>query len=179
MTASQIADRDADSAVVALYTEHYHALVRLSALLLRDTGAAEEVVQDSFVAFHRAWTRIEPDREVAYLRRTVVNRSRSVLRRRAVADRHQHEPEPIAPSAEAEVVARSEAHHVMACLRRLPGRQREALVLRYYAELSEAEIAEAMGLSTGAVKAHTARGRANLRAMLLEHASRAGPDTLD
>lgn len=171
MTAPQAVERDADSAVVALYAEHYHSLVRLSALLLRDTGAAEEVVQDSFVAFHRAWSRIEPDRELAYLRRTVVNRSSSVLRRRAVADRHQLDPEPVEPSAEAVAVTRSEARLVMACLRRLPARQREALVLRYYAELSEAEIADAMKLSKGAVKAHTARGRASLRTMLTEDAS--------
>ena len=157
--------------MVALYTEHYHSLVRLSALLLRDTGAAEEVVQDSFVALHRAWSRIEPERELAYLRRTVVNRSRSVLRRRTVADRYHHDPDPVEPSAEAVAVSRSEAQHVLVCLRRLPARQREALVLRYYAQLSEAEIADAMKLSKGAVKAHTARGRARLRAMLSEEGS--------
>ena len=140
MTATQALERDADSAVVVLYAEHYHSLVRLSALLLRDTGAAEEVVQDSFVALHRAWTRVEPERALAYLRRCVVNRSRSVLRRRAVADRRDLDREPVEPSAESLAVARSEAQHVMACLRRLPARQREALVLRYYADMSEAEI---------------------------------------
>jgi RNA polymerase sigma-70 factor (sigma-E family) len=171
MATTPALERDADSAVVALYTEHYHALVRLSALLLRDTGAAEEVVQDSFVALHRAWSRIQPARELAYLRRTVVNRSRSVLRRRTVADRYHHDPEPVAPSAEAVAVSRSEAEHVLACLRRLPGRQREALVLRYHAQLAEVEIADAMKLSRGAVKAHTARGRARLREMLIEEGS--------
>ena len=171
MTVSSTLDRDADTALAELYTEHYHALVRLSSLLVRDTGAAEEIVQDSFVAFHRAWQRIDPERELGYLRRTVVNRSRSILRRRTVADRYQHDPELIAPSAESEVMRRSEAHQIVTCLRRLPGRQREALVLRYYAQLSEAEIADAMRLSKGAVKAHTARGRTNLRAMLLEDES--------
>ena len=171
MTTTPALERDADSAVVALYTEHYHTLVRLSAMLLGDTGAAEEVVQDSFVALHRAWSRIEPERELAYLRRTVVNRSRSVLRRRTVADRYHHDPEPVAASAEAVVVSQSEAQHVLACLRRLPPRQREALVLRSYAELSVAEIADAMKLSKGAVKAHTARGRARLREMLIEEGS--------
>lgn len=171
MTAIPALERDADSAVVALYTEHYHSLVRLSALLLRDTDAAEEVVQDSFVALHRAWSRIEPARELAYLRRTVVNRSRSVLRRRTVADWYHQNPEPVAASAEAVVVCRSEALQVLACLRRLPARQREALVLRYYAQLSEGEIADAMKLSKGAVKAHTARGRARLREMLIEEGS--------
>lgn len=171
MTGTQTLERDADSAVVALYGEHYHSLVRLSALLLRDVGAAEEVVQDSFVALHRAWSRVEPERALAYLRRCVVNRSRSVLRRRAVADRRDLDREPVEPSAESLVVARSQAQHVMACLRRLPVRQREALVLRYYGELSESEIADAMKLSKGAVKSHTARGRASLRAMLLEEST--------
>ena len=171
MTTTPALERDADSAVVALYTEHYHSLVRLSALLLGDTGAAEEVVQDSFVALHRAWSRVEAERELAYLRRTVANRSRSVLRRRTVADRYHHDPEPVAASAEAVVDSQSEAQHVLACLRRLPPRQREALVLRSYAELSVAEIADAMKLSKGAVKAHTARGRARLREMLIEEGS--------
>jgi RNA polymerase sigma-70 factor (sigma-E family) len=166
---SGISRAAADSAVAALYREHYHALVRLSALLLRDEGAAEEVVQDSFVALHGAWGRIaDPERAVAYLRRCVVNRSRSVLRRRGVAERRRLEPEVVEPSAEAHAVAREEAEVVMACLRRLPARQREALVLRYYAELSEAEIADAMKVSRGAVKAHTARGRDSLRLMLRE-----------
>ncbi len=166
MAGVQARENDADRAVVALYAEHYHSLVRLSALLVRDTGAAEDVVQDSFVALHRAWRRVDPEKALAYLRRSVVNRSRSVLRRRAVADRHHPDPEPVEPSAETLAVARSEAQHVVACLRRLPARQREALVLRYYADLSEAEIADAMKLSKGAVKAHTARGRDSLRAML-------------
>ena len=74
---------DADEAVTALYAEHYRSLVRLSALLLRDQMQAEEVVQDAFVAMHGAWRRIkEEDKALAYLRQTVVNRSRSVLRRR-------------------------------------------------------------------------------------------------
>ena len=158
---------DADRLVTALYAEHYRALVRLGVLLVRDQGAAEEVVQDSFVALHGAWRRIEdPERALAYLRRCVVNRSRSLLRRRAVAHRYRPDPADVEPSAEQLAVARSEAQLVMACLRRLPARQREALVLRYYAELSEAEIADAMGLSRGAVKSHTARGRSTLRTML-------------
>lgn len=109
---------------------------------------------------------VEPDKALAYLRRCVVNRSRSVLRRRAVTERHQGDREPVAPSAESLTLRRWEAQHILACLRRLPARQREALVLRYYADLSEAEIADAMRVSVGAVKAHTARGRARLRAML-------------
>jgi RNA polymerase sigma-70 factor (sigma-E family) len=162
---------DADEAVTALYAAHYRSLVRLSALLLRDVGAAEEVVQDSFVAMHGAWRRLhDPDRALAYLRQSVVNRSRSALRRRRTAERHQPRPEPDAASAEHGAMTLLEHAEVMAALRRLPERQREALVLRYYADLSEAQIADAMKISRGAVKSHTSRGMAALRSTL-EHVS--------
>lgn len=158
---------DADEAVTALYSEHYRSLVRLSALLLRDQMQAEEVVQDAFVAMHGAWRRIkDEDKALAYLRQTVVNRSRSVLRRRQVAEKHAPTPGPDMPSAEYGAMARLESDRVMAALRRLPERQREALVLRYYGDLSEADIAEAMKVSKGAVKSHTHRGMQALRAML-------------
>jgi RNA polymerase sigma-70 factor (sigma-E family) len=158
---------DADEAVTALYSEHYRSLVRLSTLLLRDQMQAEEVVQDAFVAMHGAWRRImEEDKALAYLRQTVVNRSRSVLRRRQVAEKHAPTPGPDMPSAEYGAMARLESDRVMAALRKLPERQREALVLRYYGDLSEADIADAMKVSKGAVKSHTHRGMQSLRAML-------------
>ncbi|MGQ0465756.1 MAG: SigE family RNA polymerase sigma factor [Sporichthyaceae bacterium] len=158
---------DADDAVTALYTAHYRELVRLSALLLRDPAAAEEVVQDAFVAMHGSWNRIrEEDKALAYLRRIVVNRSRSVLRRRVVADKYLPEPDPDVASAEDSVLRRFEGERVMAALRQLPPRQREALVLRYYGDLSEAEVAAAMKVSAGSVKTHTFRGMAALRTLL-------------
>jgi len=80
---------DADSAVEQLYAAHWRSLVRLSVLLVRDTGTAEEVVQDAFVAMHGRWSRLrEPEKALAYLRQAVVNRSRSALRHRAVVERH-------------------------------------------------------------------------------------------
>jgi DNA-directed RNA polymerase specialized sigma24 family protein len=97
----------------------------------------------------------------------VANRSRSVLRHRAVADRNPRKPPPGGPGA----LGLPERPAVVAALRRLPGQQREAIVLRYYADLSEAEAAAAMGISRGAVKSHAARGMAALRADL-EHESR-------
>lgn len=158
---------EADDAVTQLYTEHYRSLVRLGTLLLRDVGAAEEVVQDSFVAMHASWGRLrDGDKALAYLRQCVVNRSRSVLRRRVVADKHMPTPGPDEPSAEHGALARLENERVMACLRQLPARQREALVLRYYGDLSEADIAAAMKVSKGAVKSHTSRGMAAMRKML-------------
>jgi RNA polymerase sigma-70 factor (sigma-E family) len=161
------AEWDAERAVTALYGTHYRALVRLASLLLRDVSTAEEVVQDSFVAMHDSWRRIrDTEKALSYLRQSVVNRSRSVLRHRVVVDRNAPKPPPLAPSAEQGAIAAFERTAVVSALRRLPLRQREALVLRYYADLSEAQIASAMGISRGAVKSHTARGMSSLRAVL-------------
>ena len=158
-----------DLAVVELYTEHYRSLVRLAALLVRDTPTAEEVVQDSFIAMHGGWERLrDTEKALAYLRQAVVNRSRSVLRHRTVVDKNMQKPPPDMPSAEHGALVLLERSEVVAALRGLPERQREALVLRYYADLSEAEIATAMGISRGAVKSHTARGMSALRAALEE-----------
>jgi RNA polymerase sigma-70 factor (sigma-E family) len=158
---------DADEAVTALYGAHYRPLVRLAALLLRDAGEAEEVVQDAFVAMHTGWHRLrDADRALGYLRRSVVNGSRSALRRRAVRERHRPAPVPDAASAEYHALLAVEHRAVVDAVRALPERQREAIVLRYYADLSEADAARAMGISTGAVKSHTARGMAALRTNL-------------
>lgn len=154
----------ADDAVTHLYAAHYRSLVRLAALLLRDTAVAEEVVQDSFIAMHGAWRRLaDPDKALAYLRRSVVNRSRSALRHRSVVQRHAPAPDPHAASAEHGAMLALEHAEVMTALRRLPQRQREVLVLRYYADLSEAGIADALDISRGAVKSHASRGMAALR----------------
>lgn len=158
---------DADGAVTELYSTHYRSLVRLAALLVRDLGTAEEVVQDAFVAMHGGWHRLrDNEKALAYLRQSVVNRSRSVLRHRLVVDRNTPKPPPDMPSAEHGAIARLERSAVIAALRSLPARQREALVLRFYADMSEAQIAEAMQISRGAVKSHTARAMQALRTVL-------------
>jgi len=160
---------DADLAIERLYLEHWNQLVRLSVLLVRDTGQAEEIAQDAFVELHRRWGRLDdPERAPAYLRQTVVNRSRSALRHRGVVQRHlarQHAVD-LAPAADEPVLADSRRRIVLDALQRLPRRQREVLVLRYYLELSEAEIAETLGISRGAVKSHASRGSATLRPLL-------------
>jgi len=157
----------ADRAVTELYSVHYRALVRLAALLVRDTPTAEEVVQDAFVAMHGGWQRLrDAEKALAYLRQSVVNRSRSVLRHRTVVDKNLQKAPPDMPSAEHGALVLLERSAVVAALRGLPERQREAIVLRYYADLSEAEIADTMGISRGAVKSHTARGMAALRSAL-------------
>lgn len=158
---------DADRAVTVMYSTHYRSLVRLAALLVRDTATAEEVVQDSFLAMHTAWRRLrDNDKALSYLRQSVVNRSRSVLRHRVVIDRNAPKPAPDMPSAEHGALTLLDRQAVVSALRSLPARQREALVLRYYGDLSEAQIACAMGISRGAVKSHTARAIASLRSVL-------------
>jgi RNA polymerase sigma-70 factor (sigma-E family) len=134
---------------------------------LQDVSTAEEVVQDSFVALHGAWERLrEAEKALAYMRQTVVNRSRSVLRHRKVIDKYLERALPDMPSAEHGALVLLERSAVVDALGTLPSRQREAIVLRYYADLSEAEVAAAMGISRGAVKSHTARGITTLRTAL-------------
>ena len=155
---------DADEAVTRLYAEHWVGLVRLATLLLRDQGRAEEVVQDAFVAMHGRWSRLrEPEKALAYLRRSVVNGCRSSLRHRSVVERHRPDQPGSAPSAESLMLVGEERSRLTEALAALPRRQREVLVLRYYVDLSEADIAAALGISRGAVKSHGSRGVAALR----------------
>ena len=157
----------ADRAVTELYSTHYRMLVRLSALLVRDIPTAEEVVQDAFVNMHGGWQRLrDAEKALAYLRQSVVNRSHSVLRHSTVVDKNLLKPPPDMPSAEHGAMTLLERSAVVSALRDLPERQRQAIVLRYYADLSEAEIADAMKISRGAVKSHTARAMTALRAAL-------------
>jgi RNA polymerase sigma-70 factor (sigma-E family) len=158
---------DADRVVTEIYHGEYKSLVRLAVLLVHDVPTAEEVVQDAFEAMHTAWRRLrDSEKALSYLRQAVVNRSRSVLRHRTVVDKNAPKPAPDEPSAEQGALALIERSLVVAALRTLPDRQREAIVLRYYADLSEADIAATMGISRGAVKSHTARAMAALKSIL-------------
>ncbi|GAA1970870.1 SigE family RNA polymerase sigma factor [Terrabacter lapilli] len=161
-----------DVAITELYHAHWHRLVRLAWLLLRDQLAAEDVVQDAFVATHRSWGSVrEGGRVVGYLRAAVVNGCRSAQRHQVVVDRHTARDAAAADawgrashaSAEAEALGSLQGAAVIEALQGLPQRQREVLVLRYYAGLSEAEIAAALEISTGAVKTHAHRALATLR----------------
>jgi RNA polymerase sigma-70 factor (sigma-E family) len=166
---TRVAGWTADEAVTRLFSAHYRQLVRLAALLLGDQSVAEELVQDAYVRLHQHWGRLrDPDRALGYLRTSVVNAARSAQRHRGVADRFlaRWRPPPDVPSAESGALGILEHEAVVAALRALPARQREALVLRYYADLSESDIAEAMGISRGAVKSHASRGIAALRTTL-------------
>ncbi len=163
---------DADEALTQLYAAHWRSLVRLAVLLLRDSGLAEEVVQDAFVAVHGRWRRLrDPERALAYLRQTVVNGARSALRHRGVVDRHvaRGTREVDAPGGEVAALATERRGAVLDALQHLPDRQREVLALRYWGELSEAEIADALGISRGSVKSHASRGSAALRVTLSDY----------
>lgn len=149
---------DAEQAVTALYGAHAGGLVRLAMVILRDRGAAEDVVQEAFCGLYRRWARLaNPDKALVYLRSSVLNGCRSALRYRARRTRVQFD-ELATPSAEADALIGEEHRALLAGLRRLAPRQREALTLRYFADLNEAEIAEAMGTSRGSVKSTISRG---------------------
>ncbi|HWJ83105.1 MAG TPA: SigE family RNA polymerase sigma factor [Nocardioides sp.] len=162
-------DNGADAGIERLYLDHWDRLVRLSVLLVRDQGAAEEIVQDAFVAVHQRWDRLDDhERALAYLRQAIVNRSRSALRHRAVVQRYlsrQSLPDP-APASDEPVLGDARRQLVLDALRQLPRRQREVLALRYYLDMTEAQIAETLGISKGAVKSHASRGSAALRPIL-------------
>ena len=159
-------DTDADVTLERLYDAHYVRLVRLAVLLLGDVGRAEEVVQDSFVAVYRRWDRLGDADVPAYLRQTVVNRSRSVLRHLSVVAKHPPHAPIDEPGADHDALRGAQRLEVMEAMQRLPRRQREVLALRYYLDLSEREIAETLGISPGAVKSHASRGADALRRSL-------------
>ncbi|MEV8530740.1 SigE family RNA polymerase sigma factor [Streptomyces sp. NPDC051211] len=163
----------ADGAVVAgttvdhlteTYRTHYRSLLGLAALLLDDTASCEDVVQEAFIRVHSARSRVR-DREktLAYLRQTVVNLSRSALRRRILGLKLLSKPMPNMASAEEGAYDQLERDDLIKAMRGLQRRQREVLVLRYFADMTEAQVAETLGISLGSVKAYGSRGIAALR----------------
>ena len=148
-----------------LYAALYAPMVRLAGLLVCDYSLGEEIAQDAFARLVE--TRASVSDPASYLRATVANLCRSRIRRAVIARRNQTRTQP--PQAGASF-ADSVADHVSlrAALRRLPQRQREAVVLRFYADLTEAEAASAMGVSTGSVKTHLHRAITALTSSLEE-----------
>jgi RNA polymerase sigma-70 factor (sigma-E family) len=142
-----------------LYNDHRVRLVRLAVLLVDDPTTAEDVVQEAFTGLHRHWSGLRDEAAaVAYLRTAVVNGSRSVLRRRRTARDYVPPHTVNARSAESLAMLSAEHQAVVDALATLPPRQREVLVLRYYGGMSEAEIAQATGISRGTVKSTASRG---------------------
>jgi RNA polymerase sigma-70 factor (sigma-E family) len=153
-------------AVSNLFVAHHRRLVGLAALLVDDRGTAEDVVQEAFVGLHRHWGRLrDPGSAVTYLNRAVVNGGRDRLRhgRRVVAILPRMVPVPEErSSAEHDAVRHDEADRLWQAITALPMRQRQVLVLRYYLDQSEAEIADTLEVSRGSVKRHASRGLAAL-----------------
>ncbi|MGW1074957.1 SigE family RNA polymerase sigma factor [Streptomyces sp. NPDC002537] len=164
---------DADEAMAAgttvdhlteTYRAHYRSLLGLAALLLDDTASCEDVVQEAFIRVHSARNRVrDPEKTLAYLRQTVVNLSRSALRRRILGLKLLSKPMPDMASAEEGAYEQLERDQLITAMRGLQRRQREVLVLRYFADMTEAQVAETLGLSLGSVKAYGSRGIAALR----------------
>ncbi|MCL8013872.1 MULTISPECIES: SigE family RNA polymerase sigma factor [Streptomyces] len=146
------------------YRAHYRSLLGLAALLLDDTASCEDVVQEAFIRVHSARKRVrDPEKTLAYLRQTVVNLSRSALRRRILGLKLLSKPMPDMASAEEGAYDQLERDSLIRAMKGLQRRQREVLVLRYFADMTEAQVAETLGISLGSVKAYGSRGIAALR----------------
>lgn len=161
------ADAAAEAAVTALYHEHALGLTRLAQVMLGDRAAAEDVVQDVFIGLYRRWGHLEdPAKAQSYLRSSVLNRCRTTLRRTGRANDAPAAATMHVDAADSGVLAAEDRRVVMTALRSLPDRQREVLVLRYYLDLSDADIAKAMGIRGGTVRSTAHRGLAALATIL-------------
>jgi RNA polymerase sigma-70 factor (sigma-E family) len=150
---------DKTGEISRLYHEERSRLVRLAVLLAGDRSVAEDLVQEAFVGLQRRWDSL-PDTAGAagYLRISVVNGARSLHRRRRVARRYFHGAEPEAtPGADADALLADEHRSVIAAVRALPKRQQQVVVLRYWSQMSEAEIAATLAISVGTVKSTASR----------------------
>ena len=143
---------------VRLYAAHRLSLVRIALLLVDDLATAEDVVQDAFAGYLGRRRLDDPDRALAYLRTSVVNGSRSALRRRRTARAYVVPRDVATDGPDGRALLAEEHREVLDALRELPARQREVLVLRYWSGLSEIEIADALGISRGTVKSSASRG---------------------
>jgi RNA polymerase sigma-70 factor (sigma-E family) len=166
---TRIGGESADVGVERMYRAQRLGMVRLALLLVDDRETAQDVVQDAFLALRRRWDSLRnEDAAIGYLRTCVMNGSRSALRRRRTMRRHARAGLQLLTAAPAdEAVLLAEEHEqVLRALRKLPNRQREVIVLRYWSNLSESEIASTLGISMGAVKSMASRGRTAVAAQL-------------
>lgn len=159
-------ERDLRSALPDLYEEHYRSLVRLASFSVDDRETAEEVVQDAFVKLVGGNYRIEAGKEIGYLRSMVLNGARSALRKRQVRRAHTPDAPGLVAAAEEAGVASTEHDAIIDALRQLPEKQASVLVLRYYLDLSEADIADTLDIARGSVKSHAHRGLKRLGDLL-------------
>lgn len=158
-----------EAAVTTLYREHWAGMVRLSLLMVGDRASAEDVVQEAFAAIYRRWDRIGEGKQLPYLRSTVLNGSRSLIRRRKVARLYTQPTERPVWSAEHDAMIGEDRREVLVALDTLPTRQREVLVLRFYLHLSDAEIAQTLGIREVSVRSTASRALATLGRKLEDH----------
>jgi RNA polymerase sigma-70 factor (sigma-E family) len=167
----------AAAGVTALYAEHALGLVRLAVIMLGDQPTAEDVVQDAFLGLYRHWDGLaDPAKALPYVRSSVLNGCRTALRRRQRHGTGRSSGEPFseetggwhAEPADAGILLGEEHAEVLGALRRLPSRQREAVILRFYLDMPEDQVAATMGVSRGTVKSSTSRAVAALGRMLKE-----------
>lgn len=157
-----MAAREDDDDFRAFVTRQWGPLTRTAYLLTGDRGQAEDLVQTALERTHRHWSRIlRKDAPEVYVRRAMVNTATSWRRRRRPVEIALLDADTAAAPDE---YARAEnRHQLLAALRRLPPKTRAILVLRYFEDLSEADIARVVGCSTGSVKSQASRGLARLR----------------
>ncbi|WP_308252214.1 SigE family RNA polymerase sigma factor [Pseudonocardia sp. KRD291] len=149
------------------YRRYRPWLLRVALGLVDDPPTAEDVVQDVFAGLHRHGDGLRDQGALpGYLRTATLNRARSVLRRRRTERAYVPPHVPDAGSAESVAMMAGERRVVATALRALPPRQREVLILRYYGDLSEAQIAETTGISRGSVKSAASRGLRSVSSML-------------
>ena len=159
---------DAEAALTDLYRLHALRLIRLGYVMLGDRQAAEDVVQDAFAGLYRRWGRLADHAKAPqYLRSSVLNGCRSAIRRNRPG-MEVLDFDPAVVSAEADVLAGEQQRVLMRAIRRLPPRQREALVLRFYLDEPDAEIARLMGIRESTVRSTTHRALAALGRLLGE-----------
>jgi RNA polymerase sigma-70 factor (sigma-E family) len=161
------ADRTVDGLVERLFREEGANLVRLARFFVDDRTAAEDLVQEAFIRLARSIPRIRDEGRVpAYLRSIVLNLARDHNRRGLVSLRHHPPADPDPPSLDDTLVIQEDQQKVIEGLRRLPHRQRDCLVLRYYLELAIPDIARTLGVSPNSVKTHLQRGLRTLEKIL-------------
>ena len=145
------------------FAAEFRPLRRLAYLLTGDWAEAEDLAQEAMVRTYRAWSRIqERDRPGAYARSVLVNRRRSLLRRSAVAAKHAE----MLRAPEYQPDLGEEAMVLWEAIRSLPQRQRAAIILRFYEDMPEAEVAAALDMPVGTVKSLVHRGVGRLREKL-------------
>jgi RNA polymerase sigma-70 factor (sigma-E family) len=168
----QDSGRAATDAVTELYAAHALGLTRLAHVMLGDRAAAEDVVHDAFAGLYRRWPHLaDHGKAPAYLRSAVLNGCRSAARRARRAVPPVFVTVEHAPSAESALLDGQARDVVLAALRGLPVRQREALVLRFYLDLPDSEIAAAMSVGESTVRSTVHRGLAALERILSKELS--------